>query len=143
MASAGMLIVIELAELQHAYCKLNKQYQDKMAELIYANNRVEQYETEVKKLRFRVEDLKRGLNHAEDELDDSLNHIRKLQRSLDEEIKMNGNLQIQLNHLQSRLKRQKFVSSAYEIKLSAKYTSEDSTEAENEEKEDHSILTIK
>uniref|UniRef100_A0A7N4NNZ3 Coiled-coil domain containing 102B n=1 Tax=Sarcophilus harrisii TaxID=9305 RepID=A0A7N4NNZ3_SARHA len=92
----------DLTELQRAYCKLNKQYQDKMAELIHANNRVDHYETEVKKLRFRVEDLKRGLNHAEDELDDSLNQIHKLQQSLDDQIKMNHNLQIQLNHLQSR-----------------------------------------
>ncbi|XP_072460231.1 coiled-coil domain-containing protein 102B isoform X3 [Notamacropus eugenii] len=92
----------ELAELQHAYCKLNKQYQDKMAELIHANNRVDHHEAEVKKLRFRVEDLKKSLNHAEDELDGSLNQIRKLQRSLDEQIEINDNLHFQLNHLQSR-----------------------------------------
>ncbi|XP_044514026.1 coiled-coil domain-containing protein 102B [Gracilinanus agilis] len=92
----------ELAELQHAYCKLNRQYQDKMAELIHANHRVDHHEAEVKKLRFRVEDLKKGLNHAEDELDDSLNQIRKLQQSLDQQVEKNDNLQIQLNHLQSR-----------------------------------------
>ncbi|XP_020841283.1 coiled-coil domain-containing protein 102B [Phascolarctos cinereus] len=129
----------ELAELQHAYCKLNKQYQDKMAELIHANNRVDHHEAEVKKLRFRVEDLKKGLSHAEDELDGSLNQIRKLQRSLDEQIEMNDNLQIQLNHLQNRFKRPKNVSPAYGIKLSAKYTSEDSTEAEYEEEGDQCI----
>ncbi|XP_072460239.1 coiled-coil domain-containing protein 102B isoform X9 [Notamacropus eugenii] len=129
----------ELAELQHAYCKLNKQYQDKMAELIHANNRVDHHEAEVKKLRFRVEDLKKSLNHAEDELDGSLNQIRKLQRSLDEQIEINDNLHFQLNHLQSRFKRQKNVSPAYGIKLSVKDTSEDSTEAEYEEEGDQSI----
>ncbi|XP_068955673.1 coiled-coil domain-containing protein 102B isoform X2 [Petaurus breviceps papuanus] len=92
----------ELAELQRAYSKLNKQYQDKIAELIHANNRVDHHEAEVKKLRFRVEDLKKSLNHAEDELDGSLNQIHKLQRSLDEQMEMNDNLQIQLHHLQSR-----------------------------------------
>ncbi|XP_068955674.1 coiled-coil domain-containing protein 102B isoform X3 [Petaurus breviceps papuanus] len=129
----------ELAELQRAYSKLNKQYQDKIAELIHANNRVDHHEAEVKKLRFRVEDLKKSLNHAEDELDGSLNQIHKLQRSLDEQMEMNDNLQIQLHHLQSRFKRQKNVSPGYGIKLSAKYTLEDSREAEYEEEGDQSI----
>ncbi|XP_043832121.1 coiled-coil domain-containing protein 102B [Dromiciops gliroides] len=128
-----------LAELQHAYYNLNKQYQDKMAELIHANKRVDHHEAEGKILRFRVEDLKKGLNHAEDELDNAINQIHKLQRSLDEQIEMNDNLQIQLNYLQSRLKRQKYMSSAYGIKLSAKYTSDDSTEAEYEEEGDQSV----
>uniref|UniRef100_A0A8C3SPV5 Coiled-coil domain-containing protein 102A n=1 Tax=Chelydra serpentina TaxID=8475 RepID=A0A8C3SPV5_CHESE len=91
----------ELTDLQHAHHKLNKQYHDKVAELMHANKRVEQHEAEVKKLRSRVEDLKRGLNQAEDKLDDSLNQIRKLQRSLDEQTEANDNLQIQLNHLKS------------------------------------------
>ncbi|XP_036592543.1 coiled-coil domain-containing protein 102B [Trichosurus vulpecula] len=129
----------ELAELQQAYCKLNKQYQEKMAELIHANNRVDHHEAEVKKLRFRVEDLKKSLSHAEDELDGSLNQIWKLQRSLDEQIEMNDSLQIQLNHLQSRFKRQKNVCPAYGIKVSPKYAFEDSTEAEYEEEGGQSI----
>ncbi|XP_074064467.1 coiled-coil domain-containing protein 102B [Macrotis lagotis] len=124
----------ELAELQHAYCKLNKQYQDKMAELIHTNSLVDYHETEVKKLRFRVEDLKKGLTQAEDELDDSLNQIHKLQRSLDEQIEMNDNLQLQVNHLQRRLKRQINVSSTFGTKFS-----EDSTEPEHEEEGDQSI----
>uniref|UniRef100_A0A7M4EG20 Coiled-coil domain containing 102B n=1 Tax=Crocodylus porosus TaxID=8502 RepID=A0A7M4EG20_CROPO len=92
----------EILDLQHAYNKLNKQYQDKVAELMRTNKIVEQHETEVKQLRIRVEDLKRGLNQAEDELDDSLNQIRKLQRSLDEQTEANNNLQAHLNHLKSR-----------------------------------------
>uniref|UniRef100_A0A8C3IZC1 Coiled-coil domain-containing protein 102A n=1 Tax=Chrysemys picta bellii TaxID=8478 RepID=A0A8C3IZC1_CHRPI len=93
----------ELIELQHAHHKLNKQYHDKAAELMHTSKRVEQHEDEVKKLRSRVEDLKRGLSQAEDKLDDSLNQIRKLQRSLDEQTEANDNLQIQLNHLKSRV----------------------------------------
>ncbi|XP_006121485.2 coiled-coil domain-containing protein 102B isoform X2 [Pelodiscus sinensis] len=102
-----------LIDLQHAHHKLNKQHHDKVAELMHANKRMEQHEAEVKKLRIRVEDLKRELNQAEDKLDDSLNQIRKLQRSLDEQTEANDNLQIQFNHLKSRLKRQQKVSSGF------------------------------
>ncbi|XP_064235104.1 coiled-coil domain-containing protein 102B isoform X2 [Aotus nancymaae] len=92
----------ELLNLQHAYYKLSRQYQAKIAELTHANNRVDQNEAEVKKLRLRVEELKQGLNQKEDELDDSLNQIRKLQRSLDEQKERNGNLETELRHLQNR-----------------------------------------
>nr|XP_054100272.1 coiled-coil domain-containing protein 102B isoform X4 [Callithrix jacchus] len=89
----------ELLNLQHAYYKLSRQYQAKIAELTHANNRVDQNEAEVKRLRLRVEELKQGLNQKEDELDDSLNRIRKLQRSLDEQKERNENLQTELRHL--------------------------------------------
>uniref|UniRef100_A0A8C8RBT1 Coiled-coil domain containing 102B n=1 Tax=Pelusios castaneus TaxID=367368 RepID=A0A8C8RBT1_9SAUR len=91
----------ELTDIQREHNKLNKQYHEKVAELMHANKRVEQHEAEVKKLRIRVEDLKRGLNQAENKLDDSLNQIRKLQQSLDEKTEANDNLQVQLNHLKS------------------------------------------
>ncbi len=43
-----------------------------MAELAHANRRVEQHETEVKKLRLRVEELKKELGQAEDEVKRSI-----------------------------------------------------------------------
>ncbi|NWW00822.1 C102A protein, partial [Machaerirhynchus nigripectus] len=58
----------ELADLKHIHTKLKKQYQEKMAELAHANRRVEQHEGEVKKLRLRVEELKKELAQAEDEV---------------------------------------------------------------------------
>lgn len=58
----------ELADLRHVHSKVKKQYQEKMAELAHANRRVEQHETEVKKLRLRVEELKKELGQAEDEV---------------------------------------------------------------------------
>lgn len=67
---------------------------------------MEQHETEVKKLRLRVEELKKELAQAEDELDEAHNQARKLQRSLDEQTEQSENLQVQLEHLQSRLRRQ-------------------------------------
>lgn len=50
------------------HSKLKKQFQEKVAELAHANRRVEQHETEVKKLRLRVEELKKELAQAEDEV---------------------------------------------------------------------------
>jgi len=54
--------------LKHVHTKLKKQYQEKMAELAHANRRMEQHEGEVKKLRLRVEELKKELAQAEDEV---------------------------------------------------------------------------
>ncbi|KAG8143878.1 hypothetical protein E2320_001023 [Naja naja] len=93
------LIRQELADLKHVHAKLKKQHQEKMAELGHTIRRVEQHEGEVKKLRLRVEELKKELAQAEDE-------ARKLQRSLDEQTEQSENLQVQLEHLQSRLRRQ-------------------------------------
>ncbi|XP_076880047.1 coiled-coil domain-containing protein 102A [Brachyhypopomus gauderio] len=96
----------ELADLRHVHAKVKKQHQEKTAELTHANRRVEQHEAEVKKLRLRVEELKKELGQAEDELDEAQNQSRKLQRSLDEQVELTENLQVQLEHLQSRLRRQ-------------------------------------
>jgi len=49
---------------------------DKVTELSHAGRRAEQYETEVKRLRSRVEELKRELAIAEDEVDSASNNIR-------------------------------------------------------------------
>ncbi|XP_043998737.1 coiled-coil domain-containing protein 102A isoform X2 [Gambusia affinis] len=75
----------ELADLRHVHAKLKKQFQERTAELAHANRRVESHDAEVKKLRLRVEELKKELGQAEDELDESHNQTRKLQRSLDEQ----------------------------------------------------------
>ncbi|KAM8946027.1 coiled-coil domain-containing protein 102A [Pelodytes ibericus] len=96
----------ELSDLRHNHAKLKKQYHERSAELTHASRRVEQQEGEVKKLRLRVEELKKELGQAEDELDEVQNQSRKLQRSLDEQTELNENLQVQIEHLQSRLRRQ-------------------------------------
>lgn len=67
-AMLSPLLLQELADLKHIHTKLKKQYQEKMAELAHANRRVEQHEGEVKKLRLRVEELKKELAQAEDEV---------------------------------------------------------------------------
>ncbi|GIY43953.1 hypothetical protein CDAR_422871 [Caerostris darwini] len=91
----------ELADLKHAHTKLKKVLQDKSTELAHALRRSEQYEAEVKKLRGRIEELKKELASAEDEVDAATNNIRKLQRTNDELQEQVESLQVQVEHLQS------------------------------------------
>lgn len=71
-------------------------------ELGHAVRRAEQYEGEVKRLRSRVEELKRELASAEDELDVACNHVRRLQRTNEEMSGQAEGLQLQIQHLQTR-----------------------------------------
>ena len=66
----------ELSELRHAHSKLKKVLSDKSVELQHCNRRADQYENEVKRLRLRVEELKKELANAEDEVDSASNNIR-------------------------------------------------------------------
>lgn len=60
-------------------------------ELGHAVRRAEQYETEVKRLRTRVEELKKELTMAEDEIDAASSAIRRLQRNNEELTTRYGN----------------------------------------------------
>lgn len=62
--------------MKHAHSKLKKVFQEKSTELAHAVRRAEQYEAEVKRLRGRVEEVKRELAVAEDEVDAASNSIR-------------------------------------------------------------------
>lgn len=53
-------------------------------------------------MRARVEELKRELAGAEDELDSACNQVRRLQRSNDELLGQTEGLQVQIQHLQTR-----------------------------------------
>lgn len=92
----------ELSGLKHSHSKLKKVFQDKSTELAHAIRRADQYEAEVKRLRGRVEELKRDLAVAEDEVDATSNNIRKLQRANDELQEQVDSLQVQLEHTQTR-----------------------------------------
>ncbi|XP_050300693.1 coiled-coil domain-containing protein 102A isoform X2 [Anthonomus grandis grandis] len=96
----------EIADLRHSQSKLKKIVQDKMTELAHATRRAEQYESEVKKLRTRVEELKKDLAIAEDELDTVQNHSRKLQRTNDELQEQVDNFQVQLQHLHTSMEKE-------------------------------------
>lgn len=99
----------ELSDLRHSHGKLKKVLQDKSTELAHAVRRAEQYETEVKRLRGRVEELKRELALAEDDVDSASNTIRKLQRSNDELQEQLEGLHVQVDHLQTRYKWQAII----------------------------------
>lgn len=93
----------EIVEYKHAQSKLKKLLQERITENAHAARRAEQYETDVKKLRARVEELKRDLALAEDEIDVTSNAMRKLQRTNDELQEQVDNCHVQLQHLNSRL----------------------------------------
>ncbi|KAK6186410.1 hypothetical protein SNE40_008451 [Patella caerulea] len=95
----------ELNDLRHIHVKVKKTFQDKLTELDHTKRRTEQYELEVKKLRSRIEELKRDLANSEDEVDIQVNNVRKLQRTNDELQAQVETLQVQNDHIQSRLKR--------------------------------------
>ncbi|XP_065162132.1 coiled-coil domain-containing protein 102A-like isoform X2 [Atheta coriaria] len=94
----------EIVEYKHAQSKLKKLLQERITENAHAARRAEQYETDVKKLRARVEELKRDLALAEDEIDVTSNAMRKLQRTNDELQEQVDNCHVQLQHLNSRLR---------------------------------------
>ena len=56
----------------------------------------------MRKLRSRIEELKRELATAEDEVDQQSNQIRRLQRTNDELQEQAENLQVTVEHLQTR-----------------------------------------
>lgn len=115
----------ELSDLRHAYGKVKKTLQDKTAELEHARSRSEQYELEVKKLRGRIEELKRDLASAEDEVDQQADKVRKLQRNSDELQQQVETLTVQVEHLQTRLRRSKPPLSGSRSSLTNAYEPED------------------
>ncbi|CAH1123170.1 unnamed protein product [Ceutorhynchus assimilis] len=96
----------EILDLKHSQSRLKKMLQDKISDLAHAVRRAEQYEAEVKKLRTRVEELKKDYAAAEDELDSAQNHSRKLQRANDELQEQVDNFQVQLQHLHTSMEKE-------------------------------------
>ncbi|XP_066592137.1 coiled-coil domain-containing protein 102A-like isoform X1 [Prorops nasuta] len=70
----------EIAELKNSQAKLKKLLGEKTTELCHAMRRSEQYEAEVKRVRARVEELKKELAAVQDEVDTANNNVKKLQR---------------------------------------------------------------
>uniref|UniRef100_A0A182Q8S2 Myosin tail domain-containing protein n=1 Tax=Anopheles farauti TaxID=69004 RepID=A0A182Q8S2_9DIPT len=91
----------ELSDIRHSHSKMKKMLSEANTELGHAVRRAEQYETEVKRLRSRVEELKHELAAAEDELDAACNHVRRLQRTNEELSGQTEGLQVQIQHLQT------------------------------------------
>ncbi|KAL9699522.1 hypothetical protein quinque_002963 [Culex quinquefasciatus] len=97
----------EITDIRHSHSKMKKMLSEANTELGHAVRRAEQYETEVKRLRSRVEELKRELAGAEDELDSACNHVRRLQRTNEELSGQTEGLQVQIQHLQTSQSKSK------------------------------------
>lgn len=75
---------------------------DKTTELSHAIRRSEQYEAEVKRVRSRVEELKKELSSAQDDMDAATNSVRKLQRSNECLMEQLEAANVQLEHFKNR-----------------------------------------
>ncbi|KAH0535707.1 coiled-coil domain-containing protein 102A [Cotesia glomerata] len=91
----------DLLDMKHANAKLKKALNEKTTELTHALRRSEQYETEVKRVRSRVEELKRELAAAQDEVDAATNTVRKLQRNNENLIEQLESANVQIEHFKN------------------------------------------
>ncbi|KAK9302087.1 hypothetical protein QLX08_005812 [Tetragonisca angustula] len=80
---------------------LKKSLEEKTTELSHAMRRSEQYEAEVKRVRARVEELKKELAAVQDELDTATNSIRKLQRANEDLLEQLESANVQLEHFRN------------------------------------------
>ncbi|XP_076248418.1 coiled-coil domain-containing protein 102A isoform X3 [Calliopsis andreniformis] len=80
---------------------LKKSLEEKTTELSHAIRRSEQYEAEVKRVRGRVEELKRELAAAQDEVDAATNSVRKLQRANEDLLEQLESANVQLEHFRN------------------------------------------
>ncbi|KAG7189597.1 hypothetical protein KM043_017282 [Ampulex compressa] len=80
---------------------LKKSLEEKTNELSHAVRRSEQYEAEVKRVRTRVEELKKELALAQDEVDAATNSVRKLQRANEDLLEQLESANVQLEHFRN------------------------------------------
>ena len=64
--------------------------------------RSEQYEAEVKRVRARVEELKKELAAVQDEVDAATNSVRKLQRANEDLLEQLESANVQLEHFRNK-----------------------------------------
>jgi len=98
---------VELTNLHHTLSKQKKMFVDQNAELAHLMRRGEQYEGEVKRLRIRVEELKRELATTEEDYDIASNTIKKLQMCNEDLQEQLDSLQVESKHQNTRLSRLK------------------------------------
>ena len=92
----------EAQDLKNTQAKLKKLLAEKTTELSHAMRRSEQYEAEVKRIRARVEELKKELSLAQDEVDAANESARKLLRTNEDlSEQLEGAMQ-QIEHYRNR-----------------------------------------
>lgn len=76
--------------------------EEKTTELSHAMRRSEQYKAEVKRVRARVEELKKELAAVQDEVDAATNSVRKLQRANEDLLEQLESANVQLEHFRNK-----------------------------------------
>lgn len=94
----------EAADMKHLNSKLKKSLSDKNDELQHLQRRGENSDKEVRSLRLRIEQLKQELGEAQDDIDSTGTTIRRLERTNEELTSQCEGLQVQVEHLTSRLR---------------------------------------
>ncbi|XP_050452506.1 coiled-coil domain-containing protein 102A [Cataglyphis hispanica] len=92
------MVLLEVKQYQAA---LKQSLAEKTTELSHAMRRSEQYEAEVKRVRGRVEELKKELAAAQDEVDAATNNVRKLQRTNEDLMEQLESANVQLEHFRN------------------------------------------
>ncbi|XP_024871703.1 coiled-coil domain-containing protein 102A-like isoform X1 [Temnothorax curvispinosus] len=92
------MVLLEVKQYQAA---LKQSLAEKTTELSHAMRRSEQYEAEVKRVRARVEELKKELAAAQDEVDAATNSARKLQRTNENLMEQLESANVQLEHFRN------------------------------------------
>lgn len=92
------MVLVEVKQYQAA---LKQTLAEKTTELSHAMRRYEQYEAEVKRVRARVDELKRELAAAQDEVDAATNSVRKLQRTNEDLVEQLESANVQLEHFRN------------------------------------------
>lgn len=92
----------EMAELKHCYTKLKKRLAKKTTEFLNALRRSDKYEAEVKRVRAKLEELKKELSTAQEEVYASTNTVRRLQRVKKDLVEQLESANVQLNHFMDR-----------------------------------------
>jgi coiled-coil domain-containing protein 102A len=91
-----------LLEVKQYQTILKQSLAEKVTELSHALRRSEQYEAEVKRVRARVDELKKELTAAQDEVDTATNSVRKLQRINEDLMEQLESANVQLEHFRNR-----------------------------------------
>ncbi|XP_011299662.1 coiled-coil domain-containing protein 102A isoform X2 [Fopius arisanus] len=90
-----------LVDLKYMNSKLKTRLGEKTTELTHAMRRSEQYESEVKRVRFRVDELKKELAVAQDEVDVASGSVRRLQRTNEDLIEKLESANVQIEHFKN------------------------------------------
>lgn len=90
-----------LLEIKQYQASLKQSLAEKTTELSHATRRSDQYEAEVKRVRARVEELKKELAAAQNEVDSATNNVRKLQRANEDLMEQLESANVQLEHFRN------------------------------------------